>query len=475
MQKTLVALVVCALTSVTRAAAYEIGEAMESEDFWKSDPMLFVQKHGDNGFQFTSDQHESADSRLDGGVTYYGVPVYESVLTFGEESGIGRVELFLFNTGGTEALQEIADPNGGKFLKRVRIDKTLSREEFGGILSTVRTRLSKGGKPPKPVAERTSDASIRQGTQTWPRTVIPSQTTLAWNYRQSGKKTDTFQAGFVRVTVEGPARLTGVPKRDSAKTAVKASGAKKITDNIINGPKGDVYLDNVPMVDQGQKGYCSVATAARVLKYFGLAADEHEIAAAAGTTAEGGTSTRAMKESVEAIGKKFKLGTVVCYGDFEKSAAERIAGICDEVKAYNKAAKKMKKPAIGDDVFIRHEGNTTYYDPNAVDEAMDVEVRKFMKTEGSQKSKYTKFLKDIHDQIDKGIPLFWGVTLGIAPEPGLLQAGGGHMRLIIGYNDKKKEIIYTDSWGAGHELKHMKSDWAWTITHCLMYMKPLSR
>ena len=49
------------------------------------------------------------------------------------------------------------------------------------------------------------------------------------------------------------------------------------------------------------------------------------------------------------------------------------------------------------------------------------------------------------------------------------------MRLIIGYNDKKNEILYTDSWGAGHELKRMPVDWAWTITHSLMYMKPLSK
>ena len=81
--------------------------------------------------------------------------------------------------------------------------------------------------------------------------------------------------------------------------------------------------------------------------------------------------------------------------------------------------------------------------------------------------------RQIDQQIDKGIPLFWGVTLGTYPEPEIPQSKGGHMRLIIGYNDKKREILYTDSWGAGHELKRMPADWAWTISHCLMYMKPL--
>ena len=104
---------------------------------------------------------------------------------------------------------------------------------------------------------------------------------------------------------------------------------------------------------------------------------------------------------------------------------------------------------------------------------MDPEVLRDMKANGPQKSKFVKFLKDIHQQVDKGIPLFWGVTLGTYPEPEIPQSKGGHMRLIIGYNDKKREILYTDSWGAGHELKRMPADWAWTISHCLMYMKPL--
>ena len=136
-------------------------------------------------------------------------------------------------------------------------------------------------------------------------------------------------------------------------------------------------------------------------------------------------------------------------------------------------AKKMKKKEIADDVYITHSGSTTYYNPAAADAAMDSEVLKYMKTEGSQKSKFTKFMKDVHDQVNKGIPLIWGVVLGTYPEPEIPQSHGGHMRLIIGYNDKRKEILYTDSWGAGHELKRMPAEWAWTISHCLMYLKPL--
>ena len=462
--RTLLGLLALTAPLLASAAPYEIGDDLAGESFWTSDPVLFVRKHAESGLEFTSDQRTGAASRLDGGVSYFGISVYETRITFGEAGGITRVELMLFNTGGTEAMQETVEANGSRFRRRVRVDKTIDRAGFKAILDTVRTRLSSGGKVPAPEKERTSDASVHQSSQTW----TAARTVLSWNFVQQGKDESSFRPGFIRVAVDAPGR-------PSAKGKASAKEAKKIVDNVVRDPRGDVFIDNVPMVDQGQKGYCSVATAERVMRYFGLSVDEHEIAQAAGTTAEGGTTTRAMKESVEAIGKRFKLATVVCYGDFEKSSSERIASICDEVKAYNKAAKKLKKPAIEDSVFIRHEGNVTMFDPNAADKAMDVEVRKEMRVNGMQKSKYTRFLKDIHEQIAKGIPLFWGVTLGTYPEPGLPQTAGGHMRLIVGYNDKKKEILYSDSWGAGHELKRMPADWAWTISHCLMYMKPLTR
>ena len=49
---------------------------------------------------------------------------------------------------------------------------------------------------------------------------------------------------------------------------------------------------------------------------------------------------------------------------------------------------------------------------------------------------------------------------------------GGHMRLIIGYNDRTQEILYTDTWGAGHELKRLSLADAWTITLGLYCLQP---
>jgi hypothetical protein len=49
---------------------------------------------------------------------------------------------------------------------------------------------------------------------------------------------------------------------------------------------------------------------------------------------------------------------------------------------------------------------------------------------------------------------------------------GGHLRLIIGYSTQRGQVLYTDTWGAGHELKRMKMDDAWAITQGLFVIEP---
>ena len=215
------------------------------------------------------------------------------------------------------------------------------------------------------------------------------------------------------------------------------------------------------MVDQGQKGYCAAAVVERVLRYYGHTIDEHEIAQMAGTSAQRGTSIDEMIETVKTVGSKCRLGfnSIVSLGG-------SVQGLEKEVEQYNRAAKAMKEREIALGDYIR--GNTIYV--SELRGAMKPKVLKKMRTKDAS---YKKFLSGVKTQIDQGIPVIWGVTLGIFPEPGVLQSIGGHMRIIIGYNDKTEEILYTDTWGAGHELKRMPRDWAFTITHDAFFLRPL--
>jgi hypothetical protein len=213
----------------------------------------------------------------------------------------------------------------------------------------------------------------------------------------------------------------------------------------------------MPRVDQGPKGYCAVATAERVFRYYGMPVDQHEMAQVANTGAGGGTNPDTMMKSLFALQGRLHVHvrpiTKWDFAEFNKLVAD-----------YNREAKRTQKPEVGI-------GGQHVIDIGAVYGSMDPVALKEARTVRT-KAGYEKFQRAVAGHIDRGVPVMWSVHLGLYPEPEIPQAHGGHMRLIIGYNAKKMEIIYSDSWGASHGMKRMPMDNAWSMTTGLYYMEP---
>jgi hypothetical protein len=76
---------------------------------------------------------------------------------------------------------------------------------------------------------------------------------------------------------------------------------------------GDVILANLPMVDQGPKGYCVPATMERCMRYLGIPADMYLLAMAGETKIGGGTSVDLLLENIgqdiKRKGRKFDKWT----------------------------------------------------------------------------------------------------------------------------------------------------------------------
>lgn len=411
--------------STAMAGGNDLGELFASTNAWRQSADAFLAAHGGRGgFRAGDAKKTQANCMQRGAFTWHGLEVWEARVYFATDC-VQRVELSLYNRGD--------DKSGG-----------LGKKDLDRLLADIRAKIP--GK-----SRRTESSKPKRGSvvheQKWP-TLEPS-VELSWG--ETGTRASDTQTDFVRVVLQSAS--TGA----SARTK-KVGGIRQARANVRKNDEGDVWIDNVPMVDQGDKGYCAAATAERVLRYYGFTIDEHEIAQAAGTTAEGGTSSDAMRETVKKAASKCRLG----YND--------IVAMVDkperEIKDYNRSAKKLKKPEISFNQFLR--GNTFMI--GDMIQAMDRDVLHDMR---SRDSRAKKFEKTVREQVDKGNPVFWSVQLGIYAEPGLPQQGGGHMRLIIGYNKKKNEILYTDSWGAGHELKRMPADWAFTITNDAFFLRPL--
>lgn len=87
-------------------------------------------------------------------------------------------------------------------------------------------------------------------------------------------------------------------------TVTKLSDAElreKLKARIVRRENGDVLLGDIPMVDQGPKGYCVPATWERALRYVGVPADMYVLAMAGQTSAGGGTNTTRMAGGANAL------------------------------------------------------------------------------------------------------------------------------------------------------------------------------
>lgn len=68
----------------------------------------------------------------------------------------------------------------------------------------------------------------------------------------------------------------------------------RVSSRIERRVNGDVFLKDIPMVNQGPKGYCVPATWERVMRYMGIPADMYVLAMAGQTQAGGGTQIDAI-------------------------------------------------------------------------------------------------------------------------------------------------------------------------------------
>ena len=224
--------------------------------------------------------------------------------------------------------------------------------------------------------------------------------------------------------------------------------------NRVIASNGDVFVQGVPMVDQGRKGYCAVASAERVFRYYGLPVDQHAMAQIAESSAQGGTNPANMIAALKKVAGRTKTRILVHY---ELEGRK----IRSEMKAYNRLIRKNKEgKEFREGVGIPYQ----YFLSNCHGPTLR-EVR-------AKGTAFDRFKNQIRDNIDTGTPLLWALQVGVFPERGIPQQGGGHMRLVIGYNPQTDEIIYTDSWGPGHEFKRMSAANAYTATMHLITLKP---
>lgn len=205
---------------------------------------------------------------------------------------------------------------------------------------------------------------------------------------------------------------------------VKDSDLKKIVSkNVLNKDNGDVLIKNIPMVDQGPKGYCAPATFERAMRYMLVPADMYLLATAA-TKPGGGTNTMLLADSAKRIvrSKARRIKDL----DLEKDLKIRrvksyinkgvpILWCMRSLKEYNNIANKRTRERASVNDFSQWKDEIA--------------------AEAKAQASYLANNESNH-----------------------------HICMIIGYNEETNEIAVSDSWGKRYELRWIHIDIAKAVT-----------
>lgn len=411
------------IAALCSAGAEPLDSVFERAKLWETPGAEFTQSF--TGFEWVSNSHEAL-SNTQPNLSIFSLPITQALARF-ENEKLKGLEFDFYTRG-----------DAGE----------ISKEKFQELLGKAREALSRHTGQ-KPNALRKDPRSAAKAD------VITWQTPAAYyelvysSVREVKSRNIPFRAEFIRLQVTAPAvsGLGGAQKKSFSPSA-----------HVKKMPTGDVWIEGVPMVNQGQKGYCVVASVERVLRYFGGDIDSNELAQVGNSTAAAGTSVGEMFDSLKKMGNRLRI-RVRTLEQMDGRAVEEL------VNDYNRLAKREKFPPVS------LQGQVIDITSLFSQMRPELIVRLQNKSEAGSK----KLLRSVQSEIDKGYPLLWSVMLGIVPEKSLNQTGvGGHMRLIIGYNANTSELLYSDSWGAGHELKRLGLAEGCAITTGLFSIEPLS-
>lgn len=195
-----------------------------------------------------------------------------------------------------------------------------------------------------------------------------------------------------------------------------------LAENLVKKDNGDTYIGNIPMVDQGPKGYCAPATFERAMRYMQVPADMYLLATIA-TKQGGGTNTNLLASEAKQI---------------IRSKARRIKDLDLESDLSMRLVKRTIDKGIP---ILWHMRSLDKY--NAIADARTAE-RTSIKDLNAWKL-------SIQQEADK-----------VAPS--LTEQNNNHASMIIGYNEATNEIAVSDSWGPEFALRWVHLDIAKAVT-----------
>jgi hypothetical protein len=342
----------------------------------------------------------------DASARFLGARPYSQVL-YGEEGRAASLSLVFANKG--DAVATATGQLDHRDLRQRRAELRANRKAIEEDEKTVAAALTAlFGEP--------VTARFGQGRRT-------RETVQRWDWRGHAFLLSAPRGEYVTMRLMPSAAADSGGKSRLADAVIRERAASRIEHR----PNGDVVITDIPMVDQGPKGYCVPATWERVMRWMGVPADMYVLAMAGNTDAGGGTS-----------------GDDIMWG-----ARDAVA----------RAGRRLDSPALKPV-------------PSAVAKFIDRGLPVMW-------AMYTtpEFNRAVNERVigrrAMTDPAAWSDSLEPAREAAVRlekDPEAAHLCMIIGYNAQTGELAVSDSYGPGYEERWITAEEAQAVSQGLFYV-----
>lgn len=250
--------------------------------------------------------------------------------------------------------------------------------------------------------------------------------------KQLIKRWDWKQHAFLLASQDGEyasLKMTSTTAADNKGRSEKLSDAtlrKLSVENIITRENGDVLIGNIPMVNQGPKGYCVPATFERYLRYLQISADMYILAMAGQTNVGGGTSLSSIIEAIKG---------------YASSHNRSMKAIKDEIQVRTVKKHIDKGLPLIWTMFSSNQYNN-FVNKRSKDR-MSASDWEAWEDRSKSEARNMNLVKDI---------------------------SSAHACMIIGYNKETDEIAVSDSWGPDFAIRWVPAAQAEQVSQGTLYL-----
>lgn len=185
---------------------------------------------------------------------------------------------------------------------------------------------------------------------------------------------------------------------------------KDVRENVQTLPNGDTIIANIPMCNQGSRGYCAIGTLTMIAQYYGLRVNIDALAAKAGYK-EGDTENAKIQPIYEAVARESRLKMAKSLR-FTFREAQRVIAKGQPLLVWRRFSRE------------RDQFHSDFAKHVAAEPAAKLPNPK----EREQKASWP--------------------TL----------ESGGHASLVTGFNKSRGEVLFTESWGEYTRNRRMSAD-----------------